>query len=57
MSCILQCVLECDVFFGDLAIKIGADNTDSGSGWQWRRRDGCISRSRWVVAVGVFENS
>jgi hypothetical protein len=53
---VLERVLECDVFFGALAVEdVGADGVSLDGGWGWGGRDGCLAGGGAVE--GVFEDS
>ncbi len=54
MASILECVLQCDVFFGELVVEIGS--YVCGGDWWWGSgRDGSLLRGR--VVVGVLEDT
>jgi len=55
MACILEGVLQCDVFLGEFAVEIGSVGVFGGD-WRGRMRgDGRLLR--WRTVVGVLEDS
>jgi hypothetical protein len=55
MACILEGVLECDVFLGEFAVEARPVGVFWGD-WRGRMRgDGCLLR--WRAVVGVLEDS
>jgi hypothetical protein len=54
MAGILECVLESNIFLGELAIEFGSGDMCRGD-WGWGGRERCLLR--WRSVVGVLENS